>query len=285
MSLDTTSTISLSNGVQMPVLGFGTYKIEEGPEIEYAVRTALEVGYRHIDTASLYGNEEGVGRAVRMSGVPREEIFVTTKVWNDEQGRSGTRAALEHSLSRLGLDHVDLYLVHWPLPAVMAETWQTMEEALASGKVRAIGVCNFLVAHLERLARTAEVPPMVDQVEHHPRLAQPALRSYLRERGMVLEAWAPIMRGKVGEIDRLVEIAEAHDKTPAQVALRWVLQHGGVVIPKSVTPSRIAENADLFDFELTADEMSAIDALDRGEEGRLGKHPDEFADTRPESGD
>lgn len=281
MSLDIESTVTLRNGVLMPVLGLGTYKAEEGSEVEYAVRTALEIGYRRIDTASLYGNEEGIGRAIRRSGVDRDEIFLATKVWNDEQGETGTLAALDRSLSRLGVDFVDLYLVHWPLPRVMAGTWRAMERALASGKARAVGVCNFLVPQLESLSEMAEVQPMVDQVEHHPRLVQPALRSYLRERGIVLEAWAPIMRGKADQVPELVEIARRHGKTSAQVALRWILQHGGVVIPKSVRASRIAENADIFDFELTSAEMSAIDALDAGEQGRMGKHPDEFAGYEP----
>ncbi len=276
MTLELTSTVTLSNGVEMPVLGFGTYKAAEGPEVEYAVRTALEVGYRHVDTASMYENEEGVGRALHRSGVAREEVFVATKVWNDEQGEEHTLAALEGSLRRLGLDHIDLYLVHWPLPHLMASTWRGMERALDSGKARAIGVCNFLQPALDQLAAVAEVGPMVDQIEHHPRLVQSGLRAALRERGIVLEAWAPVMRGAVCEIAELVEIGDRHGKTAAQVALRWVLQCGGVAIPKSVTAARIQENADIFDFELSPAEIATIDALDLGEEGRIGKHPDVF---------
>lgn len=276
MLFDISSTVRLANGVEMPVLGLGTYKANEGAEVEYAVRTALDVGYRSIDTASLYENEEGVGRALHRSGVPREDVFLATKVWNDEQGEAETLAALDRSLARFGVDYVDLYLVHWPMPDTMAATWRAMERALEAGKTRAIGVCNFLVPHLEKLAETAEVMPMVDQVEHHPRLVQAELRSYLRDRGIVLEAWAPIMRGRASEIPELVRIAEAHGATPSQIALRWIVQHGGVVIPKSVKASSIAENADIFGFELSDSEMDAIDALDAGDEGRIGKHPDEF---------
>ena len=276
MPFDMMSTVRLGNGVEMPVLGLGTYKADEGAEVEYAVRTALDIGYRRIDTASLYENEVGIGRALHRSGIPREDVFLATKVWNDEQGEAETRAALERSLARLDVDYVDLYLVHWPVPATLPATWRAMERALEDGKVRAIGVCNCLVPHLERLAETAGVMPMVDQVEHHPRLAQPELRSYLQQHGIILEAWAPIMRGRASEVPELVRIAEAHGATPSQVALRWILQHGGVVIPKSVKASRIAENADIFGFELSASEMAAIDALDAGEDGRLGKHPDVF---------
>jgi len=222
----------------------------------------------------MYGNEEGVGRAIARSGVPRDELFVATKMWNDEQGYTRTLAACENSLRRLGLDHVDLYLVHWPVPGLLADTWRAMEELLAAGRVRAIGVCNFLEPHLEELRSVANTQPAVDQVEHHPRLQQAGLRDYLQVRGITMQAWAPIMRGGVARVPEIVEIAAAHGKTPAQVAIRWILQHGVTTIPKSVHEARIAENADVYDFELSADEMAAIDGADRGE--RLGRHPNSF---------
>lgn len=266
-------TITLANGVEMPRLGLGTYKSAEGGDVERAVGWALEIGYRGIDTASLYGNEAGIGTAIAASGVPRDEIFLATKVWNDEQGYDATLAAFEHSLKRLGTDYLDLYLVHWPRPE-MPETWRAMERLLDEGTVRAIGVCNHLQQHLERLSATAEIPPMVNQYELHPWLQQPELLGYCEGRDIVVQAWAPLMKGRVAESAELVEIGGHHGKSAAQVAIRWLLQHGVTTIPKSVTHERIAENADVFDFALTVDEMLAIDALDRTE--RLGPHPDRF---------
>jgi len=256
----------------MPRLGFGTYRAAEGPQVFDSVRDALEVGYRGVDTASMYGNEEGVGRALRESGVPREQLFVATKVWNDEQGYANTLAACDRSLGRLGLEQLDLYLVHWPSRATLEGTWTAMEDLLARGSVRSIGVCNFLQHHLESLLAVCKVPPAVDQVEHHPRLQQPELREYCASHGIVMQAWAPVMRGRASLVPELVAIAQAHDKTPAQVCLRWILQHGVTAIPKSVHRARIVENAEIFDFELTGDEMRLIDALDRNE--RLGPDPD-----------
>lgn len=272
LSLD--SRVEVAPGVLMPVLGFGTYKSAEGREVYDSVRAALEVGYRGVDTASLYGNEEGVGRALKDSGVPREELFVATKVWNDEQGYAGTIAACERSLARLGLDRLDLYLVHWPSRAHMAETWRAMEELLSRGRTRAIGVCNHLPHHLQELAKVADVPPAVDQVEHHPRLQQPDLLEYARDARVTLQAWAPVMRGRASKVPELQAIAEAHGKSAAQVCLRWILQHGVTTIPKSVHRARIVENADVFDFELTPEDMRAIDLLDRHE--RLGPDPDRY---------
>jgi diketogulonate reductase-like aldo/keto reductase len=277
MALDKKTTVRLSNGVELPMLGFGTYKITDDTEVEHSVLTAFEAGYRSIDTASMYENEEAIGRALRACGIPREEIFLATKVWNDEQGEEGVLRAIDRSLRRLGIERIDLYLVHWPFPDLYESTWRGMERALAGGLTRAIGVCNFLQAHLEALREVAGGVPMVDQIEHHPWLQQPALREYCRERGIVVEAWAPIMRGRTEEVPQLVEIATAHGVSSVQVALRWHLQRGTVVIPKSVTPERIYENADVFDFELTGAEMDIIGALDRGEAGRLGKHPDVWA--------
>jgi len=277
MALDKASTVRLSNGVEMPMLGFGTYKITDGTEVERSVLTALEAGYRSIDTASMYENEEAIGRALRACGIPRAEIFLATKAWNDEQGEEGVLRAIDRSLTRLGVERVDLYLVHWPFPQLYESTWHGMERALADGLTRAIGVCNFLPEHLEALAAVSGASPVVDQVEHHPWLQQPGLREYCRKHDVVVEAWAPIMRGRTDEVRELVEIAAGHGVSSVQVALRWELQHGTVVIPKSTTPERIYENADLFDFQLTDVEMAAIDALDRGEAGRLGKHPDVWA--------
>ena len=266
--------VEIAPGVFMPRLGLGTYKAGPGREVESEVAYALGIGYRGVDTASMYGNETGVGDALASSGVARDEVFVATKVWNDEQGYDGTMAACERSLTRLGLDRVDLYLIHWPVPGLMRETWRAMERLLELGSTRAIGVCNFLEEHLEELALSANTPPAVDQVEHHPRLQQPALRDYLRGQGITMQAWAPIMRGEVARVPTIVEIGGRHGKSAAQVSIRWILQHGVTTIPKSVHDERIAENADVFDFELSDDEMGAIDALDTGD--RVGRHPDSF---------
>lgn len=269
------STIEIARDVHMPRLGLGTYKSQPGAEVRDSVRWALERGYRAIDTASLYGNEEGVGEGIVASGVARSDIFLTTKVWNTEQGYESTLAALDASLERLGTDYIDLYLVHWPIRSKMAQTWRAMEELLAGGKTRAIGVCNFLPHHLKMLLEVADVAPAVDQVEFHPRLQQPGLQAFAAEHDITLEAWAPIMRGRVAEIPEIVEIARVHRKTPAQVAIRWALQNGHVVIPKSVHEQRVAENADVFDFELTEGQMIVIDSLDHGE--RVGPDPDVYA--------
>ncbi|MHB1137128.1 MAG: aldo/keto reductase [Coriobacteriia bacterium] len=264
-------TVRLANGVEMPRLGLGTYKSAEGGGVEGSVLVALELGYRSIDTASLYGNEAGIGRAIAASGVAREEIFLTSKVWNDEQGYDNTLAAFSRSLERLGTDYLDLYLVHWPR-AETPETWRAIERLYAEGAVRAIGVCNHLEHHLEALLRVAEIAPMVDQYEMHPWLQQPSLRRYCEAHGIVVEAWAPLMKGRVAEEPALVQVAERHDKSPAQVAIRWLLQHDVVTIPKSVHRERIAENASVYDFALTDADMAAVDAVDRGE--RFGPEPD-----------
>lgn len=274
MVLDIASTVRLANGLDRPVLGFGTYKIVSPDEVERSVLSAFEAGYRSIDTASIYDNEEAIGRALSACGIPRDELFITSKAWNDEQGEDGVARAIERTLKRLRVDRVDLYLVHWPIPRLYDSTWRGMERVLADGLARAIGVCNFLVPHLQELAARTGAVPMVNQVEHHPWLQQPELRAYCRDRGIVVEGWGPVMRGRAGEEPVLAEIAAAHGVSSARVALRWALQHGVVVLPKSVTPERIRENADLFGFELTHEEMAAIDALDRGEAGRLGQHPD-----------
>ena len=268
-------TVEIAPGIAMPRLGIGTYKADAGADVEREVAYGLSLGYRLIDTAALYNNEESVGRMLRESGLPREDVFVTTKLWNSDQGFEPALAAFDRSLEKLGLDYLDLYLVHWPYPKHMRDTWHAMEQLLASGRTRAIGVCNFLPHHLADLAKTATVMPAVDQFEFHPRLQQPELQAACRERGITVQAWAPLMRGKVNDIPLLVAIAEDHDKTPAQVSLRWILQLGHTTIPKSIHEERIAQNADLYDFELSDDEMAAIGQLDTGH--RIGPSPDTFA--------
>jgi 2,5-diketo-D-gluconate reductase A len=268
--------IRLNNGVEIPQFGFGVFQIEPG-EVVTAVRTALDAGYRHIDTAQMYGNEEGVGQAIRESGVPREELFVTTKLDNDRHGRDEAAAALDESLARLGLDHVDLYLIHWPRPAQdrYVDTWRGFEKLAAEGRARAIGVSNFQIPHLERLAAETGTVPAVNQVELHPRFPQEELRAYHREHGIATEAWSPIGQG--GDLlrdERLAGLADKYGKTPAQIVLRWHVELGNIVFPKSVTPSRIRENIDVFDVELADDDRATIDDLATGE--RMGPDPDDF---------
>ncbi len=260
----------------MPLLGFGTYKLEEGKEVERAVSDALEIGYRHIDTAAAYENEEGVGRAIRASGVPREEIFVTTKIWTDDmrKGEDGVMDAFEQSLDRLGLDYVDLYLTHWPAPKHYVKAWRTLEEIYEDGRSLAIGVSNCLERHLETLFDGGTVVPMVNQIEHHPKLLQPELVDFCKENEIVVTAWSPLMQGELLKNADLKKIAEAHGKSVAQVILRWDVQHGVVAIPKSSKKARAAENFDIFDFKLSASEMAKIDGLDEGE--RIGPDPEDF---------
>jgi methylglyoxal/glyoxal reductase len=264
----------LHNGVNMPWFGLGVYKAEEGEEVKEAVKTALKLGYRSIDTAALYGNEVGVGEAIRESGVPREEIFVTTKVWNTDQGYESTLNAFEASRQKLGLDVIDLYLIHWPGQdkSRVKETWRALEQLYKDGRVRAIGVSNFHVHHLQDLIADCEIKPMVNQVEYHPRLTQKELLAYCIEQHIQLEAWSPLMRGQLMDESTITELATKHGKTPAQIILRWDLQHGVVTIPKSVHEARIAENADIFDFELTGEDMERIDALNQTL--RVGPDPD-----------
>ena len=262
---------TLHNGVQMPWLGLGTWQASDD-EAAAAVSAALDVGYRHIDTAAVYRNERGVGRAIVEHAVGRDAVFVTTKVFNDEikRGAKATRQALEASLKRLGLEHVDLVLLHWPVSGRL-EAWGALEEAYDAGLARAIGVSNFMVDHLEELIAAARIKPMVNQVEFHPWLVQPELMRYCREQQIQHEGWSPLMKGRISEVQELERIGQVHGKSPAQVAIRWALQHGSVTIPKSVRRERIAENADVYDFDLPEAEMQAIDALDRGQ--RLGPDP------------
>ncbi len=269
------STATLNNGVNMPRVGFGVFQSKEGPEVEHAVRWALDAGYRHIDTASFYENESGVGKAIAESGVPREELFVTTKVWNSEQGYNETLKAFDRSRSKLRLDVVDLYLVHWPLKNSFKDTWKALEKLYADGKVRAIGVSNFLPHHLEDLMADFDVVPAVDQVEWHPFLFQKELYDFCKAKGIQQEAWSPLTRARFLDNPVITEIAGAHGKSPAQVLLRWDLQHEVVTIPKSVHKERIIENSQIFDFELSSGEMARLDALDSNT--RIGPHPDSMS--------
>ncbi len=265
----------LNNGLEMPWLGFGVFKVPDGEVVEQAIGHALKTGYRSLDTAAIYGNERGVGRAMRESGVPREDIFLTTKVWNEDQRGRRTMAAFEESLERLGTDYVDLYLIHWPVKGRYKETWKVLEEIYRSGRARAIGVSNFLVNHLEDLLADAEIVPAVDQVEFHPRLLQPHLLKFCREHGIQVEAWSPLAQGQVISEPQVRALAAKYQKTPAQIVLRWDLQHQVVTIPKSINPNRIAENAQIFDFELSQEDMDALDALDAGQ--RVGSDPNNFS--------
>ncbi len=273
--MDIRTTVNLSNGVKMPVFGLGVFMSKEGLEVESAVETALEAGYRHIDTAAVYGNERGVGRAIGRSGIPRREIFITSKVWNSDQGYLTTFDAFRETLERIDTDYIDLYLIHWPKGALSVETWKAMEEIYASGRAKAIGVSNFLVHHLEELLPHCKVAPMVDQVEFHPYLQQPDLQSFCRSHAIQFEAWSPIMKGRVNEIPLLQELAAHYGKTPVQVTLRWELQKGIVAIPKSVHRDRILSNAGIFDFEISDADMGKIDSLDRHH--RVGADPDNIS--------
>ncbi|WP_031518059.1 aldo/keto reductase [Streptomyces sp. NRRL F-5123] len=268
--------VALNNGVTMPQLGFGVWQVPDD-EAESAVATALDAGYRSIDTAALYANEEGTGRALAASGLPREELFVTTKLWNSDQGYDSALRAFDTSLGKLKLDYVDLYLIHWPQPRrdAYTETWRALERIAADGRARAIGVSNFQPAHLRRLVDGSPTVPAVNQIELHPQLAQSELRAVHAELGIATEAWSPLGQGKgLLESQVVARVAERHGRTPAQVVLRWHLQLGNVVIPKSVTPSRIRENIDVFDFALAPEDLAELAALDDGT--RLGPDPDAF---------
>jgi diketogulonate reductase-like aldo/keto reductase len=273
-------TFDLNNGYRIPSIGFGTYQIEEGGIAVSAVRTSIEKGYRHIDTAAIYRNEKSVGKGIRESGIGREEIFVTSKVWNRERGYDTTLKAFEKTLADLQLEYLDLYLIHWPASSsrfpdwksINRETWRAMTELHKQGRIRAIGVSNFLLHHLEALM-DAEVAPMVDQIEFHPGHMQEETVRYCRENGILVEAWSPLGTGRVLSHPKLKEIAEEYRKSVAQICIRWCLQHDAVPLPKSITPSRVEENAQVFDFRISDEDMAAIDSI--GDFGGSGLHPDE----------
>ena len=271
MNLTVDSTVELLNGIRMPRLGLGVWKSKEGPETENAVSAALQAGYRLIDTAALYENEASVGRAVRESDVPREHIFVTTKVWNSEQGYDSTLKAFGASMDKLDLDYVDLYLVHWPVPGKYKETYRALETLYEEGKVKAIGVSNFLIHHLEDLMGSCRIKPMVNQVEMHPLLTRKPLLEFCKREGIQVESWRPLMKGGF-DIPLLQELAAKYGKTPAQILIRWHLQLDIVTIPKSARAERIRENADVFDFRLSREDMARIDGLN--EDRRFGADPD-----------
>lgn len=264
----------LNNGLKMPWLGFGVYQITDGNEVEDAVKYALEAGYRSIDTASVYGNEVGVGKAIQESNVAREDIFLTTKVWNTDQRNRRTLDAFEESLERLQTHYVDLYLVHWPVAGFYKDTWKEMEKIYESGRAKAIGVSNFLVHHLGDILSDCKVVPAVNQIEFHPYLVQPELLQFCKTHQIQVEAWSPLMQGHITAVKVINDIAKKYNKTAAQVVLRWNLQHGVVTIPKSVNPDRIRENNQLFDFELSGEDIAALDALDKGK--RFGPDPADF---------
>ncbi|MGF9965227.1 aldo/keto reductase [Bacillus rhizoplanae] len=269
---------TLHNGVQMPWFGIGVFKVEEGPELVNAVKTAIAHGYRSIDTAAIYGNEEGVGQGIRegiqQAGISREDVFVTSKVWNADLGYESTIAAYETSLHKLGLEYLDLYLIHWPVEGKYKEAWRALETLYKEGRVKAIGVSNFQIHHLEDLMKDAEIKPMVNQVEYHPRLTQKELQAFCQEHDIQLEAWSPLMQGQLLNHEVLQDIANNYNKSVAQVILRWDLQNGVITIPKSTKEHRIVENADVFDFELKEEDMKRIDALN--ENHRVGPDPDNF---------
>jgi 2,5-diketo-D-gluconate reductase A len=271
--------IRLRDGVSIPQLGFGVFQIKPA-DTEQAVATALEVGYRHIDTAEMYGNEKEVGDGIRASGLGREQVFVTSKLNNGFHRPDDARRAFDDTLTALGSDYVDLFLIHWPLPTRydgdFVSTWRTLEEFHADGRARSIGVSNFQVAHLERLAAETGTVPSVNQIEVHPYLTNEEVRAYCAEHGIYVEAWSPIAQGQVLDDSVITGIGQRIGRTPAQVVLRWHLQRGDIVFPKSTTPSRIRENFEIFDFELTDDDLTAIAGLDRGEKGRTGPNPDSF---------
>lgn len=277
--VNSVAAVRLNDGLDIPQLGFGVYLVAPEDAAD-AVRTALEIGYRHIDTAEMYRNEKGVGEGIRASGIDRAEVYVTSKLNNGFHRPDDARRAFDETLEALGFDYVDLFLIHWPLPSLydgdFVSTWQTLEEFHRDGRARSIGVSNFQIPHLQRLARETETVPAINQIEVHPYFTNDEVRAYGAANGIATEAWSPIARGKVIGDPVVIRIAEALGRTPAQVVLRWHIQRGDIVFPKSVTPDRIRENFALFDFELGAAEMAALTALDKGEPGRTGPNPDVF---------
>lgn len=271
---DLTGSFTLHNGVQMPYIGLGTYQSDNDQEVVNAVKSALEIGYRHIDTAAIYKNEEGVGKGIGESGIDRKEIFLVSKVWNEDQGYDDTLRAFDASLKRLGVDYLDLYLIHWPVSGKYKETWRALEYLYAQKKIKAIGVSNFLKHHLEDILQDCKVVPMVNQMEFHPHLVQQDLIDFCAAKGIQYESWSPFMQGKVFELDIYADLAKKYNKSVAQIILRYNLQKGIVAIPKSVHAKRIAANAEIFDFELSSEDISFLDGLETGE--RIGPDPDNF---------
>ncbi|WP_117168299.1 aldo/keto reductase [Paraliobacillus sediminis] len=270
------ATTTLHNGVKMPWLGLGVFQVDDGDEVMHSVTSALEHGYRSIDTAAAYKNEEGVGKALAKAGIPREELFITSKLWNGDQGYESTLKAFESSLQKLGLDYLDLYLIHWPVPAEdkFKDSWKAMEKLYKQGKIRAIGVSNFKEHHLDALIKDADVVPMVNQVEFHPHLDQKSLRDYCKKHSIQVEAWSPLKQGELLDDPTLKKIADKYGKTTAQVIIRWDLQSEVITIPKSVKEHRIVANAAIFDFELSQTDMDTINGLNKDE--RVGPDPDTF---------
>ncbi|PIC87056.1 aldo/keto reductase [Sporosarcina sp. P20a] len=268
------STTTLSNGVEMPWLGLGVFKVEEGTELVNVVKTAIEHGYRSIDTAAIYGNESSVGKGIQATQVDRKELFITSKVWNSELGYEKTLVAFDESITKLGLDYLDLYLIHWPVEGQFKEAWRALETLYEEGKAKAIGVSNFQPHHLEELMKDAKIKPMINQVEYHPRLSQKEVQAFCQKHDIQMEAWSPLMQGELLENAELQEIADRYNKSVAQVILRWDLQNGVVTIPKSTKAHRIAENADVFNFELTSEDMEQINKLNQDQ--RIGPDPDNF---------
>lgn len=271
MTTKISDTTTLHNGVKMPWLGLGVWRVSEGNDVENSVKAAIKAGYRSIDTAAIYKNEEGVGKAIKESGVPREELFITTKVWNSDQGYESTLAAFEESRRKLGVEYFDLYLIHWPVVGKYTETWKVLEKLYSDGLVRAIGVSNFKIHHLEDILADCQVKPMLNQVEYHPLLTQDELLTFCKKNEIQLEAWSPLMQGNL-DIPLLHELGKKYGKSPAQIVLRWDLQNGVVTIPKSITESRIIENSNVFDFELSSDDMERISGLNQNK--RFGPDPD-----------
>jgi len=271
MSSIQTCMVKLSNGIEMPYLGLGVHRSKAGEEVETALKCAFDVGYRSIDTATYYQNEQSVGKVIAESGIPREDIFLTSKVWNSDQGYDTTIKAFELSLGKLRTNYLDLYLIHWPNSEKTFETWRAMEELYEKGRIRAIGVCNFLIPQLKRLMEKSRIRPMVNQFEFHPELVQPELLSFCEYNQIQPEAWRPIMKGKVNDLPLLQELSVKYQKSPVQIVLRWDIQKGVVTIPKSVTPERIRHNAEIFDFEISREDIIKIEKLDKS--NRLGDDP------------
>ncbi|EJR28244.1 MULTISPECIES: aldo/keto reductase [Bacillus] len=272
------SKTTLHNGVEMPWFGLGVFKVEDGPELVEAVKVAIKEGYRSIDTAAIYGNEKAVGEGIRAgikeAGISREDLFITSKVWNADQGYETTLTAYEESLKKLELDYLDLYLVHWPVEGKYKDSWRALETLYKEERVRAIGVSNFQIHHLQNVMKDAEIKPMINQVEYHPRLTQKELQAFCKEQGIQMEAWSPLMQGQLLDNETLQEVADKYGKTTAQIILRWDLQNEVVTIPKSTKEQRIIANANIFDFELTKEDMEKIDALNQNH--RVGPDPDNF---------